>query len=314
MTVKQCLLAVLPASFFLGAALPAAAQVIKGRELVMLNAADVVHEITINSAVATTVHFPEKITFLTGFGMVQDPNAAVSMGKEKVTVVQYDNSMADTLVVRMLKAGEPCHATVRTGRHLHLLRFIPGDSANLAVIVPPPESRNTTVETTPQDVVKARINFSSEELVGILSKAKNRKALQIHNPGLFSGWDERNGLNMATTSNNVTTTIYEIQRWQTKDATVFRCWVTNQGEAPFEFEPDGVRVRVGARTYPSQLVDCSGIVHPGQRIPLDVVLQGNVSGGREALSIHQDFRVELPGEGRGRASAALFGDATADGK
>lgn len=288
------------------------AQVQEGRELVMLDPKKLVNEVAINSTVATTITFPAKITLLTGFGLVTEPSAAKLMESSKIALVHYENVMADTLVVRLIKTGEPCHVTIRTDKHIHLLRFVPSEEANLAVIVPPPVERDSAVQTTPEAVVKSRIQYNTEELVGVLSKARNRKALQPLNPGLFSGWEERNGLDMTVTDNDLSTTIYEIQRQPSKDATVFRCWIVNAGKSAFEFEPNGVKVRVGERSYNAQLVDCSGLVQPGEKVPLDVVLQGGPGGGREGLSINQDFRIELPPPGRTQVSAALFGDASAD--
>lgn len=288
------------------------AQVQEGRELIRLDPRKLVNEIAINGSVATTITFPEKITLLTGFGLVNDPNAAKHVDQNRVALVQYETVLNDTLIVRLVKQGEPCHATIRTARHIYLLRFVPSEYANLAVIVPPPVEQNATVQTSAEQVVKSRISFNTEELVGILSKARSRKALQSLNPGLFNGWEERNGLDMAVTHDSLTATIYEIQRQPAKDAMVFRCWVTNAGTTPYEFEPNGVKVRVGERSYNAQLVDCSGLAQPGQKIPLDVVLQGGPGGGREGLAINQDFRIELPEPGRTQVSAALFGGASAD--
>lgn len=284
----------------LGLLLPSllAAQVQEGRELVMLDPKQLVHEIAINTTVATTITFPDKITLLTGFGLVQDPSAAKNMEQNRVALVHYDNVLADTLVVRLVKPGDPCHATVRTARHMHLLRFVAADQANLAVIVSPPVEQNTAVQTTPEKVVQNRINYNTEELFGVLSKARNRKALQPINPGLFAGWQERNNLDMSVTSNGLTATIYEIQRQPEKDATVFRCWISNAGNAAYEFDPNGVKIRVGERSYSAQVVDCADIVRPGEKAPMDIILQGGPGGGREGLSINQDFRVELPEPGR----------------
>lgn len=289
------------------------AQVQEGRELVMLDPKKLVNEVAINSTVATTITFPEKITLLTGFGLVDDPGAAQQMTQSRVALVHFDNVLSDTLVVRLVKPGEPCHVTIRTSKHIHLLRFVPSELANLAVIVPPPVERDAAVQTTSEAIVKNRISYDTNELLGVLSKAKNRKALQPLNPSLFTGWIERNGLDMTVTDDGLSATIYEIQRQPAKDATVFRCWITNNGTEPYEFEPNGVKIRVGERSYNAQLVDCSGLAQPGQKIPMDVVLQGGPGGGREGLSINQDFRVELPEPGRTQASAALFGDAMADG-
>ncbi|WP_395735980.1 hypothetical protein [Prosthecobacter sp.] len=303
------------------AALTLSAQVQPGRELVRLDPKNLVHDIAINANVATTITFPEKISLLTGFGLVTDPAQVNQMTGSKVGIVHYENVIGDTLVVRLVKPGEPCHATVRTTRNIYLLRFVPADEANLAVIVSPPVQVSAAVEVTPDKVVESRIEYNAEELVGMLSKVRNRKALQTLNPGLFNNWQERNGLMMTSTQKELITTIYEIQRNPAKDLTVFRCWLTNNSLKPYEFEPSGVKVRVGNRSYDTQLVDCANTVAPGQRTAMDVVLQGGPGGSREGLSINQDFRIEMPEAGRkllllpplSSADAAEL-DATIDGK
>lgn len=302
-------------------ALTLAAQVQPGRELVRLDPKNLVHDISINSNVATTITFPEKISLLTGYGLVTDPGQANQMTGTKVGIVHYENVIGDTLVVRLIKTGEPCHVTVRTTRNIYLIRFNPAEEANLAVIVSPPVQTSAAVEVTQEKVVESRIQYNVEELVGMLSKVRNRKALQPLNPGLFTGWQERNGLTMTSSAKDLVATIYEIQRNPAKDLTVLRCWLTNNGTKPYDFEPAGTKVRVGNRSYDSQLVDCANTVAPGQRVAMDVVLQGGPGGSREGLSINQDFRIELPEAGRqpvllpplSSADAAEL-DAAADGK
>lgn len=297
------------------AAVTADAQVHPGRELVRLDPKNHVHDIDINTNVATTITFPEKISLLTGYGLVTDPGKMNQMTNSKVATVHYESVAGDTLVVRLIKPGEPCHATVRTTRSMYLLRFNAADEANLAVLVSPPVQTSAAVEVSPQKVVDNRIQFSAEELVGMLSKARNRKALQPLNPGLFNGWVERNGLDMTSSQKDMVTTIYEIQRNPAKDLTVFRCWITNNGTKPFEFEPMGTKIRVGGRSYDAQLVDCANTIEPGQRQALDLILQGGPGGTREGLSIHQDFRIELPEPGRApMLLPPIAGDAAFDGK
>ena len=116
------------------AALEVSAQVQPGRELVRLDPKNLVHDIAINSNVATTITFPEKISLLTGYGLVTDPAQVNQMTSTKVGIVHYENVIGDTLVVRLIKTGEPCHATVRTTRNIYLLRFTPADEANLAAV------------------------------------------------------------------------------------------------------------------------------------------------------------------------------------
>lgn len=311
--VRQILFGLLlPVLWMCGAGV-AAAQVQSGRELVMLNRNSSIHEIFINETVATTITFPEEINFLAGFGLVQDPAAAAAFGRTSISAVQYENVQEDTLVVRLLKAGDPVHATVRCRDNIFLLRFVAADEAYLAVVVPPPGERNAgTQEVSPAALARDRIKFSSEELVGVLGRARQRKFLQTVNPSLYTGWEERNGIELSTTRDGITCTIYEIQRWPAKDALVFRCWLTNQSGSAFEFDPVDVKIRAAERSYPAQLVDCSGEVEPGQRIAMDIVLQGGPGGERESLAISNDFRVDLPREGRTRTSDILFGDARLD--
>lgn len=275
------------------------AQVQAGREMVRLDPGkNLVHDIAINGNVATTITFPEKITLLTGFGLVTDPASEKHLTNSKVAVVHYENVLGDTLVVRQVRTGEPCHATVRTARNIYLLRFTPAPEAYLAVIVSPPMERGPTAEVGPEKVADSRIKFDSEELVGMLSKARNRKALQVLNPGLYAGWIERNNLDMTTAQKDLVSTIYEIQRNPTKDLTIFRCWITNKGATDYDFDPAGTHIRVGNRSYDAQLVDCANTIPSGQRAAMDIILQGGPGGGREGLSINQDFRVELPEAGR----------------
>ncbi len=303
------------------AAITVSAQVQAGRELVRLDPKNLVHDIAINSNVATTITFPEKISLLTGYGLVTDPGQVNQMTGTKVGIVHYENVIGDTLVVRLIKTGEPCHATVRTTRNIYLIRFNPSDEANLAVIVSPPAQTNGAAEVSPDKVVESRIQYNAEELVGMLSKVRNRKALQSLNPGLFTGWQERNGLTMTSSTKDLVASIYEIQRNPAKDLTVFRCWLTNNSAKEFDFDPAGTKVRVGARSYDCQLVDCANTVGPGQRVAMDVVLQGGPGGSREGLSINQDFRIELPEPGRQpmllpplSSTDAAELDAAADGK
>jgi hypothetical protein len=293
------------------------AQVQSGRELVRLPASQTIHDIAINNTVATTITFPEKITLLTGYGLVTDPTAAnqLSTSANPVAVVHYENVLSDTLVVRLIKPGEPCHATIRTARALYLMRLTPSESANLAVIVPPPTPPSAASEVGPEVVAQKRLKFSSDELVGMLGKARNRKALQPLNPGLYTGWQERNGLEMTSTQGQLSSTIYEIQRHPDKDLTVFRCWISNKGTDLFDYDPKAVKIRVGERSYDTQLVDAAPEVRAGQTIPMDLVLQGGPGGSREGISINQDFRIELPEPGRRDIiDPTLFGDTVAEGK
>lgn len=288
----------------------ARAQVAVGQELINLPPTGQVHELTLNTQVATSVTFPSEITLVSGYGLVLDADAAQDfMDAEKmaatlaretpvlpVTIVHYAEAGDDTLIFRAVRRGTPCYVTVRCGAAIFLFKLEVGDQANLAVIVSDPATTGVNKEVkeiTPDQIVNSRTVFSAAELVGILSKARQREFLETVNPGIYEGWQQRRGVSLTSSTGDVTCTITEVQQWPLKDAIVLRSRLENRGKRVFRFKPVDTHVRVGNRSYGVQLADSSGVIEPGKPAQLDVVLQGNALGGKEYLSVQNDFRIEL---------------------
>jgi hypothetical protein len=290
-------------------AFTARGQVAEGQEMITLPGDGRVHELTLNTQVVTTVTLPGTITLVTGYGMVLSAEEAKSlveseklsatistgMNVQPVTMVHYAQASTNTLALRAVRRGTPCYLTVRCDSQIFLFKLLSGEHANLAVIVQ--ETGVAEVSkikpVKPKDVVKSRIAFSAAELVGILSKAKERAFLQTVNPGLYVGWKERRGLELKSTHGPITSTITEIQQWPEKDAIVLRAKLSNAAAQDFRFSPAATKVRVGDRSYNVQLADGTGLAPAGSTTLLDVVLQGNSGGGREHLSLENDFILEV---------------------
>ncbi len=282
------------------------AQLVQGQEMVVVNPGEAVHELLLSSQVATTVTFPGDITLVTGYGMVSDAEKAETlMAAERkaaqdsgttritpITIIQYEQASPDVLVLRAVRAGSPCYMTVRCQGRMFLFKAVAGEQANLAVVIPDP-TVTTVREVAPQEAVKERTKFSSAELVGILSKARQRDFLQGAHPALYHGWNERRNIDLRADHGSLASIIDEIQQWPDKDALILRCWVENKSDKVQHFKPSDVKIRAGDRSYPVQLADSSGTVAPKGKTSLDLVLQGNPNGGKEHLSIENDFRLEL---------------------
>lgn len=272
----------------------------------MINPAEAVHELLLSSQVATTMTFPGEITLVTGYGMVADAEkaetlmaserkSAVDAGTNRftpVTIVHYEQASTDVLVLRAVRAGTPCYMTVRCQGRMFLFKAVAGEQANLAVIIPDPNV-TTVREVAPDEAVKERTKFSSAELVGILSKARQRDFLQGAHPALYQGWNERRNIDLRADHGPLASIIDEIQQWPDKDAMILRCWVENKSDHVQHFKPADVKIRAGDRSYAVQLADSSGTVAPRGKTSLDLVMQGNPNGGKEHLSISNDFRLEL---------------------
>ena len=297
-------------AFALGCRPSLHAQIADGQELVTLPSSDRVHELTLSTQVVTTITFPSEITMVSGYGMVLNATGAQEivdseklaaqvsrdMATMPVTIVHYAQASPDTLAVRAVRRGTPCFVTVRCGHTFFLFKFTAGERANLAVVVQDPaaSATNPVREVKKKEVVNSRIAFSSSELLGILSKARQREFLENVNPALYDGWQQRRDLALTSLNGDLVATIIEAQQWPKKDAIVLRAKVENKGAKTLRFKPVDVKVRVADRAYDVQLADSSGIVEPGQQTILDVVLQGNAVGGKEHLSIQNDFRLEVP--------------------
>jgi hypothetical protein len=286
--------------------------------VIQLKGGHALETLKIGSDVTTVVVFPEPVTLLTGHGLAADAEKAAALAKAKVTLAQFESVGPDSLAFRLLQSGaKPCIATVRYGKTgVALLRLTPSETPDVLAMVgsagggmaaaagPSLGGQAPAVRALEEEqVTEARIDYSSDELIGILCRAKERKFLERVNPSLYAGWTERNGLKLTAMSGPIASTITEIQRWAEKDAVILTGMLQNTGDKPYSFDPKDVLVRLGQRVYPAQFVDCSGRVPPGGAASIAVILQGNVAGGRENLSVDNDYHLQLPTPGGNSAAA-----------
>ena len=292
----------------IGAVSPLHAQVELGQEIVTLSSRDPLHTLTLSTQIATSITFPSEITLVTGYGLVLDAGQAQELIDSEtvaqatlkdlaplpVTILHYAQALPDTLVVRAVRKGSPCYVTVRCSTRSFLFKIVSGDKANITVVISDSAGQDSAIEVKKSDILKERTNYSSTELLGILSRAKGRGFLETVNPMLYDGWSQRRDINLTSSSEHLTARITEIQQWPQKDALVFRCAVDNKTTSEIRFKPSDVRVRAGDAAYAVQLADSSGVVPNKGTTMLDIVLQGNPGGGKEHLSIQNDFRLEIP--------------------
>jgi hypothetical protein len=230
-----------------------------------------------------------------------------------VCLAQFESVGKDSLAFRLLQTGaKPCIVTVRYGKTgVAILKLTPSENPDILAVVgaggaampgTTAPSAQLAGSATPaarelgrEDIVDKRIDYSAEDLMAILCRAKERKFLQTVNPSLYTGWTERNNLALSAMSGQVRSTITEIQRWPEKDAVILTGHLLNTGSAGVSFDPKDVTVGLGKRVYQARLTDCSGVVNPGGSTAITVILQGNLEGGREHLSVENDYHIILPG-------------------
>ncbi len=88
----------------------------------------------------------------------------------------------------------------------------------------------------------------------------------------------------------------QIHRFSKEDAIVLEGTVQNETSRPVQFDGRATTVQVGNEVHPAKLTDCLRPIPPGATVPIDVVIQGDIDGGRANLSIENEFRIMLPGD------------------
>ena len=85
-----------------------------------------------------------------------------------------------------------------------------------------------------------------------------------------------------------------IHRFSKDDAIVLQGTVTNETARPIQFDGRAATVQVANEVHPIKLLDCLRPIPANATVPIDVVIQGDIDGGRANLSIQNEFRIILP--------------------
>ena len=85
----------------------------------------------------------------------------------------------------------------------------------------------------------------------------------------------------------------EVFRFNPEDTLIFRILLRNKTDQPIQYRPDGFSLRVGERTYPQSISDASGTIPPKGETPAYFAVTGTPNGGRNDLSLKNDFTVLL---------------------
>ena len=86
-----------------------------------------------------------------------------------------------------------------------------------------------------------------------------------------------------------------IHRFSKDDAIVLQGTVENETARPIQFDGRSATVQVANEVHPIKLLDCLRPIPAKATVPIDVVIQGDIDGGRANLSIENEFRIMLPG-------------------
>jgi hypothetical protein len=248
-------------------------------------------KISLSPAVTTTLLFPGPLSGTFGLGLVTGNNAQ-SGGSVQVEHPEGSN----ILVLHALTETARVLMTVLLESRLYVFDLQAAPEADIAVTLTKLEESSRGVKQISAEEVKAaRLKYDPELLVGFERKAHDAPILRKLYPELYEGYASRSA-DYTSDSGSVKTTVTQIHRFSKEDAVVLEGTVQNEASHPIGFDCRATTVQVANEVHPAKLTDCVRPIPAGATVPIVVVIQGDIDGGRANLSIENEFRIMLPGD------------------
>ena len=254
--------------------------------------------ICLSPQLTTTLLFPGPLAGTFGLGLVSGNNAQAQRDAAGVQVEHPDGS--NILVLHALSESSRVLMTVLLEGQLYVFDAASGPGPDVAVtLVKAGAAAARAQEVTPEEIKAARLKYDPELLVGFERRAHDAALLRKLYPDLYQGYSARQA-DYTSDSGFIKTTVTQIHRFSKEDATVLEGTVQNETGHPISFDGRATTVQIANEVHPAKLTDCLCPIPPGETVPIVVVLQGDIDGGRANLSIDNEFRIILPpipGEG-----------------
>jgi hypothetical protein len=246
--------------------------------------------IELSPEIATTLLFPGPISGTFGTGLVGN-------GQTQQGLVQIEHPEGSAVLI-LHALTETAHVvmTVLFDGSLYVFHLESGPHPDAAVTLTKiDQSVQCVKQVSVEDVKAARLKYDPELLVGFETKARDAVLLRKLYPDLYQGYTSRQA-HYSSDSGTVKTTVTQIHRFSGEDAIVLEGTVQNETSHPIEFDGRATTVQVANEVHPAKLTDCLRPIPAGATIPIVVVIQGDIDGGRANLSIQNEFRIMLPGD------------------
>ncbi len=287
--VSKFLLFLVAVTFFIFGFLFAskcAAQTIATKPLTI----DIPIRISLSPDLTTTLLFPGPLSGTFGLGLV------TGQGAQNGTVQVDHPDGSNILVLHALSDTAHVLATVLLDGKLYVLDLVSGPQPDVAVTFVKIDGAAPRAEAvTPEQVIAARPTYAPELLIGLLRRARDVNILRPLYGNLYDGYSKRD-TQYTSDSGTVKTTVTTVHRFSKEDATVLQGVVENETDKPLSFDGRAATVLVASEVHPIKLLDCLRPIPPRTKTLIDVVIQGDIDGGRANLALGNEYRIMLPGD------------------
>jgi hypothetical protein len=238
-----------------------------------------VYTILVSLDRVTTISFPGPISAMDAAQVTTD-------GKSSAAFQIAHTKGASFFSVRALARKAASNLNVRWNKKTYVLELVESDAPLYSVIFNlPPEL------AAPPEAV----NVSPHRLLALLDKAKGYPLLKTYHPEVVAQVEYRNYGKQAKIMDyhDYEIQLDEVFRFDPEDTLIFRVRLRNKTDQPLGYATDGFSLRAGERTYFSSISDAGGVIPPKSEMPAYFAVTGTPNGGRNDLSIKNNFIVVL---------------------
>ena len=227
----------------------------------------------------TTISFPGPIA------AIDAAQASIDPQKPAAFLIAYTKG-SSFLSVRAEAKKATTNVNIRWNNKTYVLELVESDEPLLSVTFQNAPDNSAAMQADP---------VTPSRLLALLDKAKAYPLLKAYHPDAVAQVEYRNYEKepRMVDCTNYAVKVEEVFRFNPEDTLVFRVGVTNKTDYELRYAPNGFSLRVGERTYPQSISDASGVVPPHAEAPAYFAVTGTPNGGRNDLSIKNDFFVIL---------------------
>jgi hypothetical protein len=237
----------------------------------------VIYSVPVATNRVTTVSFPGAIAAIDAAGVSTDAKVP---GLFQLAHVRGSSFFS----VRATGAGVTGNLNVRWGKHTYVLEVVESTRPVLSLVFEEEAKAGGEVQPAPR--------LSPARLLALLDKAKNFVLLKTKAKDAVSQVDFATLGESATADfGDYSICIEEAYRFNPEDTLVFRVLLRNKTDQPLRYRPDSFAVRVGSRVFAQSISDGTGVVPPKSEAVAHFGITGTPDGGRNELSLQNDFRV-----------------------
>jgi hypothetical protein len=229
----------------------------------------------------TTISFPSPIDAIDGAGITVD-------GKTPGLFQLAHAKGSAFLSVRALVPKSSANLNMRWNDRTYVFELVETNEPVLSL--------NMVALPTPDEAGAGRApEVSPLKLLSLLDKAKAFPLLKAQQPESVAdvGFTAYDGKPLVSDFNDYQIQIESVFRFNAEDTLVFRVAITNETDVPLIYQPDSFTLRAGNRLYSQSISDADGTVPPKSHSIAYFAVTGTPDGGRNNLSLKNQFTVLL---------------------